>query len=95
METSADDEENLDAALASRKREVMEVDGRGLVAKQVNLLESSTPPLSAMSPLKEQEKKRPRRSKMLQITLCLDRRPLTRRMTRLNETLSMELPGAS
>jgi hypothetical protein len=27
METSADDEENLDAALASRKREVMEVDG--------------------------------------------------------------------
>ena len=63
METSADDEENLDVALASRKREVTEVDGRGLVAKQVNLLESSTPPLLAMSPLKEQEKKRPRRSK--------------------------------
>jgi len=50
----------LYVALASRKREVTEVDGRGLVAKQVNLLESSTP---AMSPLKEQEKKRPKRSK--------------------------------
>ena len=50
MGTSADDEENLDAALASKKREVTEVDGRDLVTKQVNLLESSTP---AKSPLKE------------------------------------------
>ena len=33
------------------------------MAKQVNLLESSTLPLPATSPLKEQEKKRPRRSK--------------------------------
>ena len=63
METSADDEENLDATLASIKREITKVNGRGLVAKQVNLLESSTPPLLAMSPLKEQEKKRPMRSK--------------------------------
>jgi hypothetical protein len=61
MEISHEDEEELEIGEA-KKRDATEVEGRGRVAQQVNLLEN-TPHLDIdTSPLKEQEKKRARRT---------------------------------
>jgi hypothetical protein len=55
MDTSHGEDDGLDTD--SRKRDVIEVGGRGRVAQQVNLLEH-TPQLDVnTSPLKGQEKK--------------------------------------
>lgn len=60
MEKSTEDEDGEDG-LPSRKRDGI-ADGGGRVAQQVNLIEHA-PMLGAnISPVKEQEKKRPRRS---------------------------------
>ena len=62
MDTSQDEDADMYMTHESRKRDGTEVGGTGRVAQQVNLLEH-TPHLDTnTSPLKEQEKKRLRRS---------------------------------
>lgn len=63
METSDDDDGGSDAEKNSRMMEDLEAHGKGLVAQHVKLLENSPQDSMVMSPQKEQEKKRMKRSK--------------------------------
>lgn len=61
MDTLVGVENDLDITL-SRKRDGIEGYRRGRVAQQVNLIEHSPSLNASIRPLKEQEKKRPRRN---------------------------------
>jgi len=61
METSIGEDDEVDD-MGAKKRDVTEVDGRGRVAQQVNLLENTPTLNTEVSPVKEQEKKRARRN---------------------------------
>ena len=61
MDTSFGEDDDPKNSL-TRKREGLDAEGRGRVAMQVGLLENSPQLTTSTSPLKEQEKKRLRRS---------------------------------